>query len=168
MTLPGASKPPAGAPGGRMVAGPAGKASHAGTALTPRAATGSRMDRRVPSGFWNESFRPRLDGTCPRPQAGKQEVLMSATGRGARRSRDGRPRDVMSRVIRPTELVSRRSPRCGTSRGGGPEGFTTTRGRSSSASAGSGIVMHGPTGRTTGVGSPGPRSPRRSGSRCCT
>src|SRR5438128_4540492 len=57
------------------------------------------------------------------------------------------------------------------SRWWGPEGFTTTTRAFEFRVGGEwDFVMHGPdgTGRTTRSGSPGPRSPRRTGSRCCT
>src|SRR6185437_6046163 len=78
---------------------------------------------------------------------------------------------VISRVIdAPRELVFEAFTEVRhLSRWWGPDGFTTTtRAFEFRVGADWDFVMHGPDGRTTRSGSPGPRSPRRSGSRCCT
>jgi len=77
---------------------------------------------------------------------------------------------VISRVISaPRELGSRRSPRCGHLSRWWDGGFTTTTRAFEFRVGGEwDFVMTDRAGRTTRSGSPGPRSPRRSGSRCCT
>src|ERR1700754_2859002 len=96
---------------------------------------------------------------------------MAATGRDAPAQSATADREiVISRVISaPRELVFEAFTEVRhLSRWWGPEGFsTTTRAFEFRVGGEWDFVMHGP-GRTTGSGSPGPRSPRGSGSRCCT
>src|SRR5438128_12608352 len=97
---------------------------------------------------------------------------MGATGRGAPAQPATADREiVVSRVISaPRELVFEAFTEVRhLSRWWGPEGFTTTT-RAFEFRVGGvwDFVLHGPDGTDYRSGSPGPRSPRRSGSRCCT
>jgi len=133
-----------------------------------RAATRSRVGRRVSSAFWNESF-DWLDAYVQDLQAGTAGGVADEARRGPGAPAQSATADreiVISRVISaPRELVFEAFHR-----GAAPLAVVGTggvhhhhAGRSSSALAGVwDFVMHGPDGDgTTRSGSPGPISRRR-------
>src|ERR1043166_9289149 len=97
---------------------------------------------------------------------------MAATGRDSPAESATADREiVISRVISaPREMVFEAFTEVRhLSRWWGPEGFTaTTRSFEFRVGGEREFVMHGPDGTDYTSGSPGPRSSRRSGSRCCT